>query len=214
MINNLLKNSIPYIIIVALLSFIFLNNCSGNYKDSINIKKDSIYAPIKIDSAITSFDTIKIPAFIIRDSIIYKDNIIYKENPINQELLNKYKNSIYKLELYKKAITEFEYIQIFEDSIQKVDVYSKTRGVLLEQSVNVLIKPKNIPHYNHTVTKTIIRQDRSKVFIGGGIIIPSINNKILGFKLNLMFKNKNQNVFNVSLDNKKNIYLDYNINIW
>lgn len=205
--SKLFFKNLPYLIIIILCILLYIQK---NDNSTINevISKDSIYTPIKINSIKTKFDTIKIIKPIIRDSVIYK------ENPVNKDLLKKFKDASNKLELYKKAIEENEYIEIFEDSIQKITVYSKTQGKLLEQSIESHIKEKEIPHYTTTITKTVIKKDNNRLFVGGGISIPTIPSEPFRYEGGILYKNKKNNIWSLKIDNKKNISIGYYFNIW
>lgn len=196
----------PYLVIVILIYIININK-SNIDNDNIETKIDSTYTPIKIDSIITKFDTIK------NIKPIIKDSIIYKINPYNKELLKKYEEATNKLELYKKAIKEHEYEEVFEDSIQKITVYSKTRGKLLKQTVNTTLKERNIPNYTKTITNTIIKQDNSKVFIGLDANIPTKVGQTFVLTPSIMYKSPNQNIFKIGFD-KEGIKGGFYINLW
>lgn len=82
---------------------------------------------------------------IYRDSIVEK--IIVKENPVNQELLTKYKeakDSLSKLELYKSAVTQRKYKDVFEDSNQTITVTSEVTGTLERQQIDYDIHSTSI----------------------------------------------------------------------
>lgn len=196
----------PYLVIAILLYIINIGK-SNIDNNNIETKIDSTYTPIKIDSIITKFDTIKN----IEPKV--KDSIVYKINPYNEELLKKYEEATNKLELYKKAIKEHEYEEVFEDSIQKITVYSKTRGKLLKQSVNTTLKERNIPNYTKTITNTIIKQDNSKIFIGIDANIPTKVGQTFVLTPSIMYKSPNHNIFKVGFDNE-GIKGGFYINLW
>lgn len=79
---------------------------------------------------------------------IYQSSIIYKtiKLPSHEDtLLVAYlKDSINRLAMFIDAITERTYSQVFTDSNQEVEVYSKTRGELIEQAITYTIFPKTI----------------------------------------------------------------------
>lgn len=196
---------IPYVVIVILLFIININRVDYD-TDKVIVKKDSIYTPVKLDSIETKFDTIYVPTPIVKDSIIYK------ENKFNVELLEKYKASQNKLELYKEAIKNNSYIEVFEDSIQKVTVSSDVQGKLLKQSIKTVIKEREAPCYTKTIETTIIKQDRPKVFLGLDADV-SFDRSIPTLTPSILYKTSNHTIYKVGF-NANEIKLGIYINLW
>lgn len=130
-------------------------------------------------------------------------------NPVNQDLLDKYeslRDSVARKELFKEAITENEYKETYEDSIVKIDVYTKVRGTLLKQASNYFVKPSRLA-YKDTVT--IIKPYTPKVHLYGGLEvgIPTENIINPSIKGTLMFQDKKGNMLTAGYDTNKTIWL-------
>lgn len=70
--------------------------------------------------------------------------IVPRENPVNAELLSRYeatKDSLERLKLYREAVTQREYIETLEDSVQKITVKSSVTGTLDSQVISYTTKP-------------------------------------------------------------------------
>lgn len=198
----------PYIIIGILLLMIFSNKKSRITSTIVTTTKDSIYTPIVIDSVVSTFDSILNPVPVITN------DTTYVTNPVNLELVKKYQEAVDKLTLYKEAIKNNEYLEVFEDTLQQVTVKSNVQGKLLKQSVTTTLKKRTIPHYTTTVTNTIIKQDRAKVFLGIDIDIPTSTYGKLNYGVHVMYKTPNNNIWKGGIDNNGNIITSYSINLW
>ena len=157
---------------------------------------------VKIPSIENVFDTIKIP----QDPQYIKeiDSIYYKEY---LEL----KDSIQKDSAYKDAIAIKEYTQNFSDGFQSVDVFSKTRGSLLEQSVSYKTKPKTI-----IVKDTIEIKTKNSFALGAEIGVPTIQNLDATpvIKGGVEFTNKKGNAFSLSYDTEGRAWVGYKFKIF
>lgn len=198
----------PYIVIGILLLMIFGNRKSRITSTIVTTTKDSIYTPIVIDSVVSTFDSILNPVPVITY------DTTYVTNPVNPELVKKYQEAVDKLTLYKEAIKNNEYLEVFEDTLQQVTVKSNVQGKLLKQSVTTTLKKRTIPHYTTTVTNTIIKQDRAKVFLGIDIDIPTSTYGKLNYGVHVMYKTPNNNIWKGGIDNNGNIITSYSINLW
>lgn len=136
-------------------------------------------------------------------------------NPINNKLLKDYiklNDSLKKLELYVDAITERDYKEIYEDSIQKIDVSTTVQGKLLKQSLNYFIKPSTITTTETTIIKPY--SPTNKILIGGELRLPpktDIYNPVA--KVNLMFQNKKDNIISLSFDSDNQVWIGYTIKL-
>lgn len=158
------------------------------------------YVPVEVEVLVPSvekvFDTIYEPKPV---------NVIVKE--IDSTYYEKYKqlkDSVAKDSMFKEAIKINEYKEVFEDTLQTIDVYSKTRGKLLEQSVKYTTKP-----YYITVKDSIQIQKKVTVSVGSEIGISTINpilNKPV-IKGNLIIKNKRDNTISISYDTEGRVWL-------
>jgi len=108
------------------------------------------------------------------------------ENPVNLELaenFNKQTDSIQKLNLYLKAIAEKEQVRTFNKDGVKVDVKTKTRGDILEQSVTCTVKeqkievPKKEDNFGFLLSSGLMQNKATKDInfeIGAGIRVKKI----------------------------------------
>jgi hypothetical protein len=111
------------------------------------VKKETV--TIKIPQKIVQIDTaIKVVYKKSKPEVIkIAGKEIEVENPVNIELaenFNKQTDSIKRLKLYLKAIAEKEQIRTFDKDGVKVDVKTKTRGDILNQSISLTIKEQKI----------------------------------------------------------------------
>lgn len=135
-----IEKYIPWII-VAVLS-VLLYTCSGEKS-----KPETVY--IKIPEKIVEVKTeTKIEYKKSKPQIIeIAGKEIKTENPVNLELVenyNKQKDSIERLKLYLSAIQEKEQVRTFDKDGVVVDVTTKTRGDILNQSIVYKIKEHKI----------------------------------------------------------------------
>src|SRR5690606_7679366 len=123
---TLLKKILPYVACLVL-GMLLLNECNREPK------KETIIRSVMVPEVITHYDTIKIgsPVYIHKVDTVYIDRFLRSD-------------STEKLSLYKDAVTIREYNQVFEDSLSKIVVYSKTRGNLLKQSVRLTVFEREI----------------------------------------------------------------------
>lgn len=128
-----MKQVFPYLVI-AILVFLLVKDCGGN--TYIKEKPKTNTFKVENPQPITLYDTIYV------DSVTTK--IVVKENPVNQALLAKYKaakDSLERLQLYKQAVTQRTYKQLYEDSTQAITVTSKVTGTLDSQGLIYTFKP-------------------------------------------------------------------------
>lgn len=128
---NITLNKI-LIVVIIIMAFIIFKQCSDD--------PETIEVPIKIEVPVPvvehHFDTIKEPYPVyITDQVI--DSTYYA-------LYIKIKDSIQKDSLFKDAITLREYNEIFDDTIQTINIYSKVQGFLREQTASYKTKPRTI----------------------------------------------------------------------
>jgi hypothetical protein len=165
------------------------------------------------------------PEIIIRDVIIEipgkdgKFDTIYLpkpykvENSVNTELVKKYnaqKDTIAKLEMYKDAITERNYNEIYEDSTVKIDIYTKVQGKLLQQAPKYFVKPVTVVFKDTTIIN-YNKPPRNKILVGIEAGLPKIDNPIL--KGSVYFQNKKDNIITIGYDSNKTIWAGYIIRL-
>lgn len=160
------------------------------------------YVPVEVEVQVPVkehvFDTIYMPKPVpVKETVI--DSTYYEEYV-------KLKDSVEKDSMFKEAIKIREYTQKFEDTVQTINVYSKTRGELLAQTVDYETKP-----YTITVKDTIKVPNRFKVYAGVEVGIPvAANLNINGgpvAKVNLMIKPKNrENFWTAGIDTEGRVW--------
>jgi len=141
----------------------------------------NIYIPSKSNKV-----TISAPKTIILLDTIYKDGltkVIEVKNPVNKVLLDKYtslQDSISKLEVYKEAITERNYREILQDSVQIITVNSTVIGTLKNQTIEYNTFPQTI----EIKTKT----PKYSVFLGTFTTIPKKDITVVSIGANISLK--------------------------
>lgn len=123
---------LPYVIIALLLWYIHsLNRLGAEYYT---------LPPIASQKVVTSPQPIVKTRQVLTTSGI---QVIEVPNKVNDSLLKVYeaaKDSLEQLRLYKEAITEREYVETLEDTIQTITVESKVIGTLTEQKISYKTK--------------------------------------------------------------------------
>lgn len=156
-----------------------------------------IYRDVTVEVPVVEhvFDTIIKPVAVVRTKVEI-DSTYYEE-------YKKLKDSVEKDSMFKEAIKINEYNTKFEDSIQTIKVYSKTRGELLEQSAEYKTKKRSI-----TIKDSVAIHKRFKVHVGvqaGLPLIPSLSTAPVG-QLNLYITPKgSDNPFTVGFDTEGRI---------
>lgn len=151
---------------------------------------------------------------IVHDTIWAEPEIVTVESPLYNNLLEEYaktKDSLERLKLFTDAITIRTYNEIFEDSIQKIDVRSKVQGKLLGQDLSYFVKPTTIVL---DTTLAVPIKKRFKVFAGGEIGFPtdfnSVDFKVAPtFKANLILKNRKDNMISIGVDTRGTLWGGY-----
>lgn len=181
----------PYLVIIGLLIYIF----------NLQIGEINVLVPSK-----EAMKVITNPQPVVKVDSLYLSSgeirLVSIPNPVNQELLTKYnqaKDSLSKLQVYKDAITEREYIEYLSDSVQTVTVRSKVIGTLTEQIISYRTNPI-------TITKKSLKSN-TEVFIGAFTGLPTdpINNRFtLGANLNIK---ANKNLYSLGYDTDRRLTL-------
>jgi hypothetical protein len=147
------------------------------------------------------YKTIRVPTVeYLHDTVKVFDNTSLRKVKVDTVLYYKYTSEedvAIKDSIFKESIFIREYNQSFEDSVQTVDVYSKVRGTLLEQSLKYKTKP-----YQITLKDTVFLQPKS--YLSAGIELGLPTTPSVGtspdFKGNVSLTNKRGNSFSVSFD--------------
>jgi hypothetical protein len=160
----------------------------------------------------TKLVPINVPSTIGTFALVFNPTPVYVESINNSIVLQKYlnlKDSISKIELVRDVTLEREYKEVYEDSIQKIDVYTKVQGKLLKQSLNYLIKPSIV----YAEEKTIINSylPKNKFLLGVETVLPFNSGYKPTIKTNLLLLNKKNNILSISYDTDKRLWLGYNI---
>ena len=190
-----MKNKIPYIIIIILLTIIFLQrSCNNNnigYKTKLVKQFDTIYKPVELPSKIiTKYKDIK-------GDIIYLPG---KVDTIEVKVFEKAEDST-QLKMFTNATKIRQYKNDFNDSIADVSIFTETKGELLKIAPKITIKAR-LPE-----KKTVFA-----LYTGGGFYL---NNKFnVGYKIDVKFQNKKGDLFGGSYDPiNKVIFAEYNIRL-
>lgn len=154
-------------------------------KKEITEVKVPVALKIKTPIIKKEFDTIYLPGEIIRlpgERII--DSTYYDQ-------WKKLTDSLEREKMFKDAITIREYNTTFDDDTLKIDVYSKTRGTLLEQAVNYTVKPFEV---TLDTTLNVPVPKKPMFFIGATMTtVPTLEvdqNQVLGFGPQAIFIDK------------------------
>lgn len=176
-------------------------------KDNDKTTRDT---PVKFDINVPEIKRVSDTVYLT--DTLYKDRFTVREEPINKLLIDRYTeavDSIEKLNLYIKAITQREYTVEFTDSIQNVRVYSHVQGELLAQSINYHILPRKI---KVDTTLAIPMKNKVKVFmlseVGSSILELPDNPNIVG-KASLILKNRRDNLFSFSVDTREMLWFGF-----
>jgi hypothetical protein len=175
---------IPWI--VLLIGFVFLIRQCGDELVTDYVVLDT---EVLVPSVNKQFDTIyepkPYPVKVVEiDSTYYRKYIQLKD-------------SVAKDSMFKKAIEIKEYNEKFEDTLQIIDVYSKTRGDLLEQTVKYTTKP-----YYIAVKDSVEIKEKWSLSLGTEVGIPTVPtlNAAPILKANIVIKNRRDNTFSISYD--------------
>ncbi len=181
---KILLNYIPYIGLMILSVLLYRQCTLDPIKPEIIIKEKII----KVPEIVNHFDTVT----------IFKP---FKRIVIDSTYKDKYlsaKDSVERLELYLKAITVKEFNQNFTDTFQSIDVYTKTRGDLLAQTVRYKAFEREII-YKDTI---IYPKPRRMLSVG----IEGNNN--LNFKAGFLYTDRKKTIYSLGVNIDKNLYLN------
>ena len=139
-------------IVILIVAILWFRECNQDPE----IVEVPIEVKVEVPVIEKQFDTIKLPTPVpVTKKVI--DSTLYKEHV-------KLKDSIAKDSAYKEAIAINEYNQVFDDSIQTIEVYTKTQGKILEQSLQYETKPRTI-----TFLDTLEIKKKGSLNVGGGV---------------------------------------------
>ena len=192
-IKNYILN--PWILVFILSVLLFTCKRTEVKKEMVTVKVPEKTVEIQTE---TKIKYLKSKPIIIK--IAGKE--VEVENPFNVELAERFikqTDSINKLNLYLEAISEKEQIRTFDKDGVTVDVKTRTRGDVLNQSISLLIKeqkievPKKEDSFGFLVTSGLMQNQANKNinFEAGvgirikktGILVKGNTNKEIGISL-------------------------------
>lgn len=206
--TDLKHKIILYITILSLLLIIFVQRSCSSQNSQI---KQKVVIPEK-------YGEFRIPTDIInhegkKDSVVYKNKVIITDNTFNKKLAEdfilsqKENDSLKALKLYLNAIEEKEQTYIFDNKDTKLEIYTKTRGEILNITPKYIIKERE---------ETVLVKNKETVFAlyaGGGISNnTSLNNFIAEAHIGL--QNKSGDIISAGYDTQKNISIKYSRQIF
>jgi len=179
---KLVKQILPYGICLVF-GMLLLNECNRDPEQK------TIVRTVTVPETVTVFDTIRIQ----QPVIVHQVDTVVVEKFIQA-------NDSIKIDMYKDAVAIREYNQVFEDSLAKIEVYSKARGTLIEQSTNLTI-------FERQITDTV-PLPKSK---GNLYLVPEVglNTKLEGLraKAGLMYQDRNKHLYSFSIDTDGYVYV-------
>lgn len=198
--TNIKKYIYPIIIIILLLVVVLQRSCNRPNE----IRKVEVVIPEKVIEIQKETEIKYLPSK--PQKIYVEGKEIKTENPVNEKLVRDYiltKDSL-KLEKYVKAIEEKEQIRTFNKDGVKVDVKTKTRGELLEQSVITIIEEQKIK-------VDVPIKTRTSVYVGAGL---SNNKDLTNFtvqaELGLQIK---RDIISITVNSEKTFGIKYLIKL-
>jgi hypothetical protein len=186
-----LKDILPWALLALALWFLW-----GEFNEKPEIE----YVPVEVEVQVPVVEK-------VFDTIYQPKPIPVKETVIDSTFYEKYvplKDSVQKDSLFKEAIKINEYETTFEDSVQTIKVYSKTRGKLISQTAEYKTKPFTI-----TVKDSVPIIPKVKAFVGveaGVPTIPHLATRPVA-KANFMLLTKKQNIISVSYDTEGRVWV-------
>ena len=179
---KIIKQILPYLFCV-ILGMLLLNECNRDPE----VK--TIVRTVTVPEIVKQFDTVIVtdPVYVHSVDTVFMDRFIRSDNTG-------------QVDLYKDAITIRDYNQTFKDSTASINVYSKTRGRLLEQSISYKV-------FERKLTDTI-PLPRPK---GNLYFIPEIGTTTdlrgLRAKAGLLYQDQNKHLYSISMDTDGYIYV-------
>lgn len=178
-----MKNYMPYVII-SIMSVLFYRQCNLPKPPPEIIVKEKI---VKIPEYINNFDTITV----FKRFKEVKIDSLYKYEYLQA------KDSIQRLKLFIDAITIKEYNENFTDSLQSIDIYTKTRGEVLAQNVKYKLFEREI-----TVKDTIILpKNRRTLNLGFE------TSSDLDLKASLLYTDRKKTIYSIGINQEKTVFI-------
>lgn len=162
---------------------------------------------------------VEVPSKSGKSDTIYLPTPVYINNPSEEKLLKdnevllegfKQADSSLKVKKYKESIEIKEYKEVFKDTFQTVEVYTKTRGEVLEQAISYKTNEYTLTEENPL--KTPLNKS-IKVYGGLEVGIPMINSGDIVFKPTIRLDNVLGGSFSIGLDTKGRGWIGYHIRL-
>lgn len=174
-----MKKWFPWILVVALSLYIFKMD-----REVVTIPPRSNTKVIINPMPIKSTDTL-----LLSDGV----RLVGRIQTPDSALLARYQSlqdSVDRLNAYIDAITEREYVEKLEDSVQTIEVYSRVSGWLKEQRISYQTKPTNIN----------VKKSDASFYVGPTLSMSGIKPTAVGVMGTLTTKRVS---FSVNVDNLK-----------
>jgi len=207
--KSLLSEYWKIIVIVILLCVILLmRKCEPNpsYATVTIPEKKGVFKPEKP----THKEVVK-----FKDKIVYKDGInSVVENPLNEILLKeneilkdqfKVVDSVNKILLYEKAIQINQFSTKFEDDNLLLNIEGLVRGEVQEITPSYTIKEKKI----QVPEKSVVFRFSGGLEVGNNLQLDK-----LSIKGNLGLQGKKGDIYTISYDDQKNIWIGFQKSIF
>lgn len=187
---NLIKKYWSYAAL-AILAIFLVKEC--NKPPKVDYKDVLIEVPIPVVEK--QFDTVRPKPITKTKKVI--DSTYYKK-------YLSLKDSVQRDSAYRDAIQINEYNQVFKDTFQTIEVYTKSRGEVLEQSLKYKTEPRTI-----TVRDSIPIIPKRTFSLGVEVGVPTVHG--LGtspvIKGGIQYKNRKGNTTSLSYDTEGRIWL-------
>ena len=180
-----------YITIAVLLAVVFVQRgCSGKSLETVKVKVPEKTGTIQKPAAVIDHKTKK-------DTVRFAGKTIYTENPVNEKLTQELikalaeKDSLKVVNLYLSAIQEREQTRVFNNKDVTVDVWTKTRGELLDMKIDYKIKEQEIK------TQVPVKSTVLALYAGAGLETTTTLDKLVP-KVSLGIQNKKGDILSVN----------------
>jgi hypothetical protein len=186
-----LKHILPYILLAVLMFFLIKGN---------DRTKTIVEVPSKENDYV-----VEDPKPVIKYDTIFKDSIVKVKNPVNQELLKKYEDAqseIERLSIYKGAITERTYKEVYKDNYQDITVTSEVIGELTRQELSYKTKEQVIE----------VEDPSEGLYLGAGVQFNHTRLSIPNPEVNISYL-KNKQMYTLGI-NQKEIRINYKLKIF
>lgn len=153
-----------------------------------------------IASSLNDRTLVAVPTKINSKVISHPQPVAKPDTILNKELLSEYKaapDSLAKLQVFKKSVTQREYVETLEDSVQTITIKSTVTGTLDEQIISYRTNP-------FTMEKESPRSNTS-IYLGAFTrfsTISPLQETHIGINLHLAHKKK---LFTIGYDTSKSI---------